>query len=279
MATQTIQDIFANLVPDEKKLTRLQGEADAKVNYLIGMTPRSGSSHLCDVLKNGKLMGRPGEMLSREFLPGILPNVPGRTPDEYLTHVLRALRSSNSISGIKASWFQFKEFREAMADPDALLKLRFIYLIRRDVAAQAVSLYRATQTTVFHTNIEHSPEALARLDKLEYDYDMIRLWRNHIVNQEIGWQKFFAEHKIFPLCIHYEDIDDDVVEVAHRIAAFIGRPRAARDCVADASVFKKISSRKNIEWAARFTLEFDAEQRKREAAKAPPVAVLATRPG
>lgn len=267
MAKNSIKSIFASPSIDTTKYERLKAAEDPQVRYIIAMTPRSGSSHLCDVIKTGKLLGRPGEVLSRDFVPNILKNVPARTPDEYFSHVFRALRSSTGISGIKCSWFQFKDFRAAMAAPEAGDNLRYIYLTRRDMSAQAVSLYRATQTKVFHTNVQHSAESLAKLDELPYDYEQIKFWRNHIETQEIGWQRFFVEKNIFPLYIHYEDIDTNVSAVTQRIAAYIGRPRAAREVQPEASVFRKISSRKSVEWTARFDLEYDAELRAKQEAQ------------
>jgi trehalose 2-sulfotransferase len=268
MAQNSIKSIFTSPNVDTTKYERLKAVEDPAVRYIIAMTPRSGSSHLCDVIKTGKLLGRPGEMLSRDFIPNILKNVPGHTPDEYLSHVFRALRSSTGISGIKCSWFQFKDFRAAMTAPDVVDNMRYIYLTRRDLTAQAVSLYRATQTKVFHTNVEHSAESLAKLDELPYDYEQIKFWRTHIKTQETGWQRFFVEKNIFPLYIQYEDIDANVAAVAQRIAAYIGRPRAAREVQPEASIFRKISSRKSVEWTARFDLEYDAELRAQQAAQA-----------
>lgn len=267
MVQNPVKSIFASPKIDATKYDRLKALEDPAVRYVIAMTPRSGSSHLCDVIKTGKLLGRPGEVLSRDFIPNILKNVPAHTPDEYFTHVFRALRSSTGISGIKASWFQFKDFRAAMATPDVVDSLRYVYLTRRDLTAQAVSLYRATQTKVFHTNVEHSAESLAKLDELPYDYEQIKYWRNHIEVQEVGWQRFFVEKNIFPLCIHYEDIDANVSAVTQRIAAYIGRPRAAREVQPEASIFRKISSRKSVEWTARFDLEYDTEVRSQQEAQ------------
>jgi LPS sulfotransferase NodH len=269
MPTQTVQQIFdAPVIENRERHEKLIATADPAIRYVIAMTPRSGSSHLCDVLKNGKLFGKPNEMLSREFIPKILTNIPASTTDQYLDHVFRATASSNGISGIKCSWFQFREFRDHMKAPENLLKLKFIYLIRRDSALQAVSLYRATQTNVFHTNVKHTPEALAKLEKLGYDYAQIKFWHAHILKQEEGWKAWFAEQKIFPLCLHYEDIDENVTAVCNRIAHYIGRPLASRMLAPEASVFRKLGSRTSLEWACRFSLELDAEERAKEPAPA-----------
>lgn len=276
MKPRSIAQLFEAPIADAAKYERLRQLEDPRVRYVIAITPRSGSSHLCDVIKTSKYLGRPGEMLSREFIPNILKSVPARSADEYFAHVFRALQANaaGGISGIKCSWFQFREFRQAMAQPDAVDGLRYIYLTRRDLTAQAVSLYRATETKVFHTNIEHSAEALAQLDVLPYNYARIKYWREHIAQQEAGWQQYFVDKKIFPLHLHYEDIEADAAAVVHRLATYIGRPRASREVAPEESVFRKLGNRTSVEWTARFNLEYDAELRAAQAAQAaaaPPV--------
>ena len=108
-----------------------------------------------------------------------------------------------------------------MIDHSYLAGFKYIYLTRRDLAAQAVSLYKATETTVFHTNIQHSQDAISKLQTLGYDYEKIKEWYVHIDRQEKGWQDYFYENNIFPLCITYEDIDENVFKVLKRIARFV----------------------------------------------------------
>lgn len=260
MSSSVVAELLAASNVDSKRYAQVLAMPEPRSPYLIAMTPRSGSSHLCDVLSNSGKLGRPGEMLSREFIPEIVKSAPGRDADEYLRQVMKVIRTPNGVSGLKASWFQFDDFRRAMKDPSALLKFRFIHLTRRDLAAQAVSLYRATATNVFHTNVDHPPEALGQLAALEYDFEKILHWHDHIAAQERGWQAYFDENRIYPLAISYEDIERDVVAVSRRIAGFIGRPHAAKGVVAD-SKFRKLGERQNIEWSARFALDLDARRR------------------
>ena len=111
-----------------------------------------------------------------------------------------------------------------------------------------------------HTNVQHSSDERGRLERLTYDFALIRQWYQHIVVQERGWQRYFAELHLNPLCITYEDIEDDVVAVVHRIAHYIGRPRASEPASSD-SIFRKIGNRRNVEWAAQFMLDLDAHER------------------
>lgn len=260
MSSKKITQLFASLPYDAARAAEVEAIPDPAPRYLIAMTPRSGSSHLCDVLKNTKLLGRPGEMLSQLFIPNIVKTAPGRDADEYLRQVMKVVRTRNGVSGMKASWFQFNDFQGALKDPEVFKGFRFVHLTRRDLAAQAVSLYCATASNVFHTNVDHTADERSKLAELQYDFAKIKEWHQHIVMQEKGWRDYFAAHNIFPLAITYEDIEDNVVDVINRIAHYIGRPRAGAAASAE-SIFRKIGDRRNVEWAARFTLDLDAERR------------------
>lgn len=264
-SSKNVLKLFASLSLDEERRAAVAAMAEPSPRYLIAMTPRSGSSHLCDVLKNTKALGRPGEMLSQLFIPNILKRAPGATPDEYLSQVMRVVRTRNGVGGMKASWFQFNDFRSAMQDESVFRSYRYIHLTRRDLAAQAVSLYCATSSNVFHTNVEHTTSERDKLKALTYDFQKIKEWHTHILAQELGWRRYFAEHNIFPLSINYEEIEEDVTAVVKRIARYIGRPRAG-DSASSESIFRKIGDRRNIEWAAQFTLDLDAERRAAQAA-------------
>jgi hypothetical protein len=68
------------------------------------------------------------------------PNtIEARSPEEYPRNATHVKMTKNGISGIKASWFQFEKFSAAMADHSYLKDFKYIYLTRRDLAAQAVS--------------------------------------------------------------------------------------------------------------------------------------------
>lgn len=236
--------------------------------YLIAMTPRSGSSYLCDVMAKTKRLGNPGEMFNPGFVPDILKRIPGRSAGEYTDNVFKVRQTRNGVSGIKASWFQFNNFKKMMSDT-AWDGIRFIYLLRRDVAAQAVSLFKATATSVFHTNIAHAPDAVDKLRQLEYDFDKIHYWYEHIVEQERGWEVFFHDRKIYPLYLTYEHIEADVLMVMRRIARYVSVAPNNVLLPGEQSVFERVSDERNFEWSQRYVAERRKQlQRSRSSAAA-----------
>ena len=242
---------------DQDRLRQIEILPEPRSRFLIAITPRSGSSYLCDMMTKIKLFGIPGEVMNQEFIPRIIKRIPGRNPEEYIRNVMRFRKTKNGVSGLKASWFQFQNFINAMDDRTFMAGFKYIYLTRRDIAAQAVSLYKATESSVFHTNIQHSQEAITKLQLLGYDYEKIKEWYIHIDRQEKGWQEYFYERRIIPLCVTYEDIDEDLYRVVKRIATFVGVNPHNIKMPEDSSVFKKMRDPRNTEWAHRFALAYN----------------------
>jgi LPS sulfotransferase NodH len=264
-----IESIFASAAIDTDRLKAVESLGEPRSKYMIAITPRSGSSWLCDAMKKTHRFGTPDEALSAQHIPHIIKRIPGYTPEAYFRNVIRSWSSRNGVSGLKTSWFQFRNFSEAMKDHSYLAGFRWVYLTRRDLAAQAVSLYKAVETSVFHTNVNHDLSALEKLAALDYRYEQIAEWYEHIAEQERGWQEYFYRHRIFPLCLSYEDIDQNLAGAMQRLATFVG---VNPDNVSLPDVplaFRKISDDRNGAWAQRFVLERSQRERAVAAERTP----------
>lgn len=252
-------DLFNNFPIDAQQLAKMQALPAIKQQYVVAITPRSGSSYLCDVMTKSRCFGQPDEFINPDTIAQIMAKIPGRTPEEYLTNILKFRRARNGISGLKASWFHWQRFSQAMNDEQRhyLTQFKYIYLTRRNLIAQAISLYRATASSVFHTNIQHSPDALNKFQAQQYDYEAIKFWYEHIAQQEQGWQQYFYQQRIYPLCLTYEDVETDIVMTLKRIANYLGidvnsvlLPKEA------SSIFEKVGDQRNIEWTHRFAFDY-----------------------
>lgn len=246
---------FKQQVCDVKRLEQIDGFSQPRRRYVMAMTPRSGSSYLCSVLEATHKLGSPGEYLNENFIPSILKRIPGGSAEEYFVNVEKVKKTRNGVYGLKASWFQFEGFLNAIDDSQCLDSYRYIYLTRRNLAAQAVSLYKATATNVFHTNVTYDETSMQALDSLQYDFAKINQWYEHIVRQEQGWRDYFLNKRISPCYITYEEIDEDVGSVVKRIAYHVGVNPDKVSVPEKPSVFKKVSDSRNMEWACRFMLE------------------------
>jgi len=239
-------------LPTSEFMAMLEKMGEPRSRYIIAMTPRSGSSYLCDVMTKTRRFGAPGEFLNKNFLPKILTAIPADNANDYLHRVFIKKKTPNGLSGLKTSWFQFEEFLSEFTDTEYLKKTRFIYLRRRDVIMQAISLYKATKTDVFHTNVEHGEEQINALKALEYDFKGIERWRQHILRQEQGWDNYFYQNRIFPLNLFYEEIEQDILRLMKRVATFVAVDPNNVQMPDEASVFRKVRDQRNMEWAERF---------------------------
>ncbi|WP_176969696.1 Stf0 family sulfotransferase [Nitrosomonas sp. Nm33] len=258
---KNIAELFLKETKDQILADKFNQITDPKLKYIIAMTPRSGSSYLCDLIKQSHLLGTPDEYLNHQFIPEILKNVPANNADDYLKNMLKKSQSKNGVSGLKVSWFQFINFCNAMKKPAIFRQFKYIYLIRRDLYLQSVSLYKATESGVFHTNVKHKNEEKLKLNELDYNYKKLEKWYKHIAVQESRWRRFFLLTNIFPLYITYEEIDENINEVIDRIFNYLNIKNEARSTNSVESIFKKIGDRQSIEWASKFALERDEMMR------------------
>ncbi len=260
MAKPPLHELFSNAAPtlDADLLDQLEHTRDPRHRYLLAITPRSGSSYLCDLMQQTNLLGSPGEHLSHKRIAINLGNIPARTPDEYLRNLCRALQSKNGVTGLKVSWYQFRVFSEAMENPRPLTRFQYIYLYRRNRAAQAVSLYRATATKYFHTDAPPTEAAVAQSEALAYDFPAIDHWYRHIQDQEHGRQRYFDTHRIFPLCIAYEDLEEDAGAILRRLATFLNIRTGGTAIAPGASAYTRMADQRSFEWTMRYMADSNA---------------------
>lgn len=254
---KNIAELFLKETKDQALADVINQMVDPRLKYIIAITPRSGSSYLCDLIKQTRLLGSPDEYLNHQFIPNILKKIPANNADDYLKNIIKKFQSKNGVSGLKVSWFQFNDFCNTLQEPAVFKQFKYIYLMRRDLYLQSVSLYKATESNVFHTNIAHEVEAKLKLNNLEYNYVKLEQWYRHIVSQESGWRRFFLSSNIVPLCITYEEIEENISEVIERILNYLNIERETQSTKPVESIFKKIGDRQSIEWACKFALERD----------------------
>lgn len=172
--------------------------------YVMYFTPRSGSSWITDIAGKTRKLSLPGEVFNPNFLPKITQSYNATTMDEYCA-VLKRRRNTQDVFGFQITYHQLAAVFRNEAD---FLK-RFpsptcFWLIRRDIVAQAVSLYKMVQTQVGHAPQLDADEILAREHSFIYDGPAIRHWMQHILSAEIKTEAMFARYGLSPLRMSYE---------------------------------------------------------------------------
>ncbi len=208
------------LLSNENILQALVSEETAKSyprpnhdGALLVFTPRSGSSWLSDLLRSTGLVGDPQEYLNQDLLPIATQRFPARTETDYLNAVETLSASPDGQYCIAATWGQID-----LCAHDLLARYQdrtIIYLRRRDILAQAVSLYLAVTSGRFHVR---GPDVDPSITEWSADVaSTIARWWAHILNYECLTDIQFAVRDIVPLRLYYEDIVMDAHGTVRRI--------------------------------------------------------------
>lgn len=231
-----------------------------KKYLIVCFTPRSGSSWLTDLVQRLGLLGGAGEYLNPQFVPKIFERYPATSLPDYVNRVLKGTATSNGVASIEVTWFHLKNYASAIGlkpfanklpkpfDADAY----YVWLRRRDFVAQAVSLYRATKTGVFHST-ERVPDS-GRPKVVEFDAAEIKSWVEHILQQEYGFERWFAANNLKPLRIFYEDTTASSEFTLKSLLSFVDEP-APDELRAIESAHRKLADEHSLSLIERFNRE------------------------
>ncbi len=115
-----------------------------QIAYAIVSTPRSGSTALCEALATTQMAGFPTEHLRAPTL--FLTKYCKFNPLRYLQLSMTYQTTKNEVFGTKL----ISHFLEGYQESLSFDNFKFIYLIRRDKIAQAVSGFIATKINMWH---------------------------------------------------------------------------------------------------------------------------------
>ena len=210
--------------PDPHKIAFYQKKQKAvksdNKEYLIAITPRSGSSLLTELLSATNVAGNPEEWFNPSNLQGILENCPCNNIDDYLTFLKTAQTTSNGIFGAEASFFQLRlvlaEIKFRTLFPAS--NFSCIYLSRKDFIRQGISLYKAVASGFFHA-FQHGKNK--DNSQVDYSSEEVKKWIVHILHQEAHWEQFFIQNKLSPMRIYYEDLTSDYRDVVSQVLSYL----------------------------------------------------------
>lgn len=221
---------------------------------VIYFTPRSGSSWLTDVIRQSRRLGNGNEIFNPGFVANIADGIQALDKADYLAQVQRRFSSGNRRFSFEITAHQLdrlfpdaSDFMDVFNAPDC----RAMWLIRRDIVAQAVSLAKMVATQVAHTPHASEDERAEAERAFAYDPEVIRRWLLHIRSAECRSEELFAAFGIKPLRISYEDmLAAGPAAIRSRIAALLDVPD--RDWPEIRPTHEKLGTAQNIAFAARF---------------------------
>lgn len=191
------------------------------VHYAIVCAGRSGSSFLCDLLRQAGL-GDPAEHV-RDFFVALCRR--GYTFDELMSAMIRR-GARGGYFGTKLIHHYIYPFREDEGPPEVVrrfLRRRDFRIIRlmRDPAEQAISSYFAHKTGIWH--LYGREISNARHDAVPFDLEQL----TNTYRLMCGIDDLIAEFVSSFGSVHeidYADLDRDPRATLATVAAFLGAP-------------------------------------------------------
>lgn len=241
-------------------------------SYVICTAPRSGSTMLCSLLTASGVAGRPASYFHEPSVADWLQDL-GLTADpaaEARAQVaaafdaaIRAGRGDGALFGLRLQGHSLGFFRTQLAvlhpgEATDVARLRrafgatrFIFLRRADKLDQAVSYLKAEQTGLWHVAPDGSElERLAPHREPAYDRARIAETVAMMEGHDRAWEAWFAQERVAPLRIAYDDLSADPTGVLRRVLADLGLDPAAAEGVSPG--VRKIADGTNRDWVERY---------------------------
>ncbi|MDJ0648898.1 MAG: Stf0 family sulfotransferase, partial [Xenococcaceae cyanobacterium MO_188.B19] len=208
-------------------------------SYIVCSTGRSGSTLLCKTLKNLKCCGNPAEYFHHNETKKLQLK---DDPDKFISYcdsVLQEGLTANGVFGVKMHWWQMYDFIK-IAKKSALFKdkkdleilnaifpnLKFIYISRQDIIAQAVSTTIALATKVWEKSADNNNnQEITGLSpqKISIKFQPLKIyrWEQSFKDQNRRWQKFFEENGLDYYELTYEKLTSSFEQEIVNILNFL----------------------------------------------------------
>jgi LPS sulfotransferase NodH len=210
-----------------------------RASCVVSSTPRSGSSLFSLALADTGLLGCPLEY-QNPLVRGPLAERWGCGPEltSYVPELHRRRTGSNGIFGIHLHWFQLMELLDEALGPQTEAgpyavdatgldfiapRPRWVHLMRRDVDAQAVSLFVAMRSGRWAVDAGTS----GGTPTPEYSFAAIDSFRRYLEHGELCWQRFFQFNGIDPVVVVYEDLLENFAGTIESVVALVADGAAA----------------------------------------------------
>ena len=220
-------DIFVNFMAQTNLLQSSECNfRKPTVSYGILTLPRSGSTFLCHLLAATESAGYPTEHLRK---PAFTLAKHSNFHYIRLLHILMTHRVTlNGVFGTKFISHFLRDFETLGTGLENIFTAidKYIYLVRKDELAQAISILLAQKTEVWHINNKN--KLLNYHDQLEsitIDDELLEEvnQKHYFIKQQQDYiDKVLKIYQISPLVIQYEELVDNVEDNLQNILNYLG---------------------------------------------------------
>lgn len=225
------------------------------LRHAIFFTPRSGSSYLSEVIVKTGTMGDAEEVFNPQMVHPIASAMGAKHLEQYVDKVMRA-RNMHGTFGAEITWPQLlMMFGGAARFLELVQPTKFLWLSRRDIVAQAVSIMAMVQSNVAHTRKATPAEIDGADSKIDYDKRYLKSTIKRLAWSERKIEDFFEAQQVTPLRLWYEDITKQSrAELVGDIARHLEIPGPEFEPKTESS-HRKLPADKKAGFARRFRQE------------------------
>lgn len=230
----------------------------APVRHKVGMlfTSRSGTTFFVDVLNRSGGFGQIREHLNAYRQRTGVKKWKSASMADYLTETVRRYGSADGVFGFKGTVEALLPLAQVGELPEHAHTWSWITVRRRDIIAQAISLFRAKSTGVWHT----VGKLAGKPPMPPYDFAGIEKQLELIQRKQGQIERFIAHHDLAPLRLVYEDFRDDPTDALKAVFAHVELdPPDNLSELAAQGEFKVMADDQSRQYAERFAEELTAK--------------------
>jgi len=178
---------------------------------------------------------------------------------EFINLMYKEMVTKNGVFSIKLQWPEFKYLNDQFGKDNERVFAQlfpnssYIYLRRRSVVKQAVSMRIATMTGDWG---DRGGGVGKSREGLHYNYNTLLSDCLKLLDYERSWKAFFTKYSIQFMELYYEDFICDFEETIKSILEFCDIEGLSKP-VGDCGKMKKQSNALNQEWIARFLADLE----------------------
>jgi LPS sulfotransferase NodH len=235
-------------------------------SIFFAATHRSGSTLLLETIRTLDCLGQPGEYFYPKYIHELqlrLGLEQDLSPSSWLPAMRAEGSSPNGVFSAKVFADNIRWLSEKISGrpwPDGLDSLpgffathfpgaHFISIRRRDKLRQAISLHRAMQSGLWHSNQRSKVIA----SKAYYHREHIQWAISNIENQEKDLDALFKELDVVPVTYYYEDIVENLQGTLIEISGLVGEQ--LHDSRLPRIELKRMSDLQTDAWIERYQQE------------------------
>lgn len=180
--------------------------------FFLCFTNRCGSNYLAQAISSDGRLPQVGENINFDAVINQSSRLGFTSFTEYFLWLSNSVKGKEGLFGCKTSVGQLLFlYNEGLLSQFASTP-KFIHVVRKDVIAQAVSLYIANKTN------QWTSEQLGANEPVDYDKESLISIVNGICIQNAAFQSIFQLFGVSPLVVYYENF----VETPRKLIKKIG---------------------------------------------------------